>query len=57
MLNVEDSDDGLSFKLEVKLSTNFGNLRDVCVIDDAAVKESLELLREATDSLKSHRNL
>lgn len=57
VMKVDDSDDGLSFKLEVKLSTNFGNLRDVCVIDDAAVKESLQLLREATDSLKSHRNL
>ncbi len=57
VMKVDDSDDGLSFKLEVKLSTNFGNLRDVCVIDDNAVKESLDLLREATDSLKSHRNL
>ncbi len=51
-----DSDDGLSFSLKVKLSTNFANLRDVCVIDDAAVSEQLNLLRQATDSLKPQRN-
>jgi rod shape-determining protein MreC len=51
----EDSDDGLSYRLEVKLSTNFGNLRDVCVIDDAEVKEKLDLLRQATDSLRLQR--
>lgn len=51
----EDSDDGLSYRLEVKLSTDFGNLRDVCVIDDAEVKEKLDLLRQATDSLRLQR--
>ena len=51
----EDSDDGLSYRLEVKLSTNFGNLRNVCVIDDAEVKEKLDLLRQATDSLRLQR--
>ena len=47
-----DSEDGLSYRLEIQLSTDFGNLRDVCVIDDAAVRERLELLRQATDSIK-----
>lgn len=55
ILDKEDSRDGLSYRLKVQLSTNFGNLRDVCVIDDAAVKEQLNLLRAATDSLKPKR--
>lgn len=52
IIDSEDSDDGLSYKLKVKLSTDFGRLRDVCVIDDKAVREELELLRQATDSIK-----
>ena len=52
IIDYEDSDDGLSYKLKVRLSTDFGRLRDVCVIDDKAVREKLELLRQATDSIK-----
>ena len=52
IIDSEDSDDGLSYKLKVRLSTDFGRLRDVCVIDDKAVREKLELLRQATDSIK-----
>jgi len=55
VLKKGDSDDGLSYKLQISLSTDFGNLRDVCVIDDAAVRERLELLREATDSLNPQK--
>jgi rod shape-determining protein MreC len=51
-----DSEDGLSYRLEVKLSTDFGRLRDVCVIDDSAVRERLNLLRQAVDSIKPQRN-
>ena len=56
ILSKEDSRDGLSYRLKVKMTTDFGNLRDVCVIDDAAVKEQLELLRQVTDSLKHQTN-
>lgn len=56
ILDQEDSKDGLYYRLKVQLSTHFGNLHDVCVIDDAAVKEQLELLRQATDSLKPKRD-
>ena len=56
ILSKEDSRDGLSYRLKVKMTTDFGNLRDVCVIDDAAVKEQLELLRQVTDSLKPQTN-
>ena len=52
ILHIYNSDDGLSYKLMVKLSTDFGNLRDVCVIDDASVKERLNLLKSAQDSIK-----
>ena len=56
VIDSHDSEDGLSYRLEIKLSTDFGNLREVCVIDDAAVNERLNLLRQATDSLKNQRN-
>ena len=57
VIEEHDSEDGLSYRLEIKLSTDFGNLHDVCVIDDAAVTERLNLLRQATDSIKPNRNL
>jgi rod shape-determining protein MreC len=53
ILHVYNSADGLSYRLQVKLSTDFGNLRDVCVIDDAKMEERLEVLRAAQDSIKS----
>ena len=56
ILNKLDSEDGLSYRLEIKLSTDFGKLRDVCVIDDKEVKKRLDLLRQAADSIKPLRN-
>lgn len=52
IMHVYNSKDGLSYRLEVELSTDFGNLRDVCIIDDAQLKERLEVLRAAQDSIK-----
>ncbi len=49
---IYNSADGLSYRLKVKLSTNFSHLRDVCVIDDSSIKERLELMRLAQDSIK-----
>ena len=49
---IENSSDGLSYRLQVKLSTDFGKLRDVCVIDDRTAQERLQLLRAAQDSIK-----
>ncbi len=51
IMRVFNSSDGLSYRLLVKLSTDFGKLRDVCVIDDALMKERIEIMREAQDSL------
>ena len=53
---VYNSKDGLSYRLKVKLSVDFGNLRDVCVINDKAMEERIELLRAAQDSIKPKQN-
>ena len=56
VLHVYNSDDGLSYRIEVKLSTDFGNLRDVCVISDSRIKEQAAVMRAARDSLAAtHR--
>lgn len=52
IMHVYNSPDGLSYRLQVKLSTDFSRLRDVCVIDNRQIKERLEVLRAAQDSLK-----
>lgn len=48
---VFNSADGLSYRLKVKLSTDFGNLRDVCVIDNSRLRERIDLLNAAKDSI------
>ncbi|WP_315320278.1 rod shape-determining protein MreC [Prevotella aurantiaca] len=50
--HVYNSEDGLSFRLAVELTTDFGNLRDVCVVDDAAVREKKKVMDAAKDSIK-----
>ena len=52
---VFNSNDGLSYKLQVRLSTDFGCLRDVCVISDKNVGERVRLMEAAQDSLKGLR--
>lgn len=52
IMHVYNSPDGLSYRLQVRLSTDFSRLRDVCVIDNRQIKERLEVLRAAQDSLK-----
>ena len=46
-----NSRDGLSFKLKVRLSTDFSCLRDVCVISDRSIAERAALLQAARDSI------
>ena len=48
---VYNSRDGLSYRLRVRLSTDFSRVRDVCVIDDRSVAERTMLLNAARDSL------
>ena len=56
ILHVYNSPDGLSYRVQVRLTTDFGNLRDVCIIDNSAMKERIDLLRSAQDSLKLKQN-
>lgn len=56
ILHVYNSSDGLSYRVQVRLTTDFGNLRDVCVIDNSVMKERIELLQNAEDSLKLKQN-
>jgi rod shape-determining protein MreC len=52
IVEVYNSRDGLSYKLKVRLSTDFGNLRDVVVITDKSIGERVRLMQAARDSLK-----
>lgn len=52
ILHVYNSSDGLSYRLQVQLYTDFSRLRDVCVIDDSQIQEQLDVLRAAQDSLE-----
>ena len=56
ILHVYNSPDGLSYRLMIELSTDFSNLRDVCIIDDATIHERLNLLRAAEDSIISRKD-
>ena len=56
ILHVFNSADGLSYRVQLKLSTDFARLRDVCVIDDAVMKERLQIMRAAQDSIMPDGN-
>ena len=52
VLHVFNSADGLSYRVQVKLSTDFARLRDVCLVDDSALQERIDLMGAAQDSIK-----
>ena len=52
IIHVYNSSDGLSYRCMVLLSTDFSRLRDVSVIDDAQMRERIDILRAAQDSLE-----
>lgn len=56
ILNVFNSSDGLSYRVQLRLSTDFGNLRHVCVIDNSGLKDKALLLKAAQDSLKPQQD-
>ena len=56
VLHVFNSFDGLSYRVQVRLATDFGNLRDVCVIDNTKLQEKVQLMRAAQDSIKARDN-
>jgi len=49
---VYNSRDGLSYRLKVRLTTDFGRLRDVVVISDKTIAERMRLIQSTRDSLK-----
>lgn len=52
ILHVFNSSDGLSYRVQLRLATDFGNLRHVCVIDNTPLKDKAMLLKAAQDSLR-----
>ena len=52
IVEVYNSRDGLSYKLKVHLSTDFGNVRDVCVISDKGIAERTRLMEAARNSMR-----
>lgn len=53
---VYNSRDGLSYKLKVRLSTDFGCVRDVFVISDKSIAERAALMQAARDSMELKQN-
>ena len=53
---VFNSNDGLSYKLQTRLSTDFSCLRDVVVISDKHIPERVNLLEAARDSIRMKGN-
>jgi len=53
---VFNSNDGLSYKLQVRLSTDFSCLRDVVVVSDKSISERVKLLEAARDSIRLKGN-
>ena len=52
ILHVYNSPDQMSYRLQLQLSTNFGTLRDVFVVDNSAFTEQIDILRAAEDSMR-----
>ena len=48
---IYNSTDGLSYRLKVRLSTDYGCLRDVMVISDKSIGERLRLQEQVKDSI------
>lgn len=53
---VYNSRDGLSYKLKVRLSTDFSCVRDVFVISDNSIAERAALMQAARDSIEIKQN-
>lgn len=49
--NIYNSADGLSYRLKVRLTTDFGCLRDVMVISDKSIGERIRLQEQVKDSI------
>lgn len=56
IIHVYNSSDGVSYRLQVQLYTDFARLRDVYVVDNSSLREQLDILRAAQDSLYKSKN-
>lgn len=56
ILHVYNSPDGVSYRLCVQLATDFSTLRDVSVVDNTLMKERIEVMRAARDSMEVKDN-
>lgn len=56
ILHVYNSTDQMSYRLKVELATDFGKLRDVCVIDNTALSEQADIMRAAEDSIRTRES-
>lgn len=56
VIHAFNSPDGLSYRVQIRLATDFGNLRHVCVIDNTQFKDKALLLKAAQDSLKPRQD-
>lgn len=55
IVDIKDSDDGLSYRLKLNLSTDFSCLRDVCIITEQGFAERMQLHEAVVDSMKSRQ--
>lgn len=53
IIAAHNSEDGLSYKLKIKLATNFTHLRDVRVVDNSKLKDKIRIQQMAKDSLSA----
>lgn len=51
-----NSADGLSYRIKIKLATDFANLHDVCIINNKKIIEQTTILQAATDSIVGKQN-
>ena len=51
--HVYNSENGMSYRLKITLTTDFARLRDVCVINDTEMEKKMQILQAAQDSLKA----
>ena len=56
ILHVYNSTDQMSYRLKVELATDFGRLRDVCVIDNTALSEQADIMQAAEDSIRTRES-
>lgn len=55
ILHVYNSRDGISYRMQIQLDTDFSHLRDVCVLDNSMMQERINLLNAVKDSVEKRQ--